>query len=158
MHALARGARGVYSLDISAQALEVARQNALLNLSDPALHTIAKDAFVAMEELKQKHQRFDIVVVDPPSFAKKASEVPGAIRSYERLAKLAIPLVNKGGTLVLASCSSRVKADDFFAVAEQALQQSGRRFQEQTKTFHDIDHPINIPEGAYLKCIYYRLG
>ena len=100
---------------------------------------------------------FDIVVVDPPSFAKKASEVPGALRSYERLAKLAIPLVGKNGTLVLASCSSRVKADEFFAVAEQALRQSNRRFQELDRTFHDIDHPIGIPEGAYLKCTYYRL-
>ncbi len=156
VHALAGGAREVYSLDISAQALEIARQNALLNLSEPVLHTIAKDAFLAMEELQQKHHRFDIVVVDPPSFAKKASEIPGAIRSYERLAKLAIPLVNKGGTLVLASCSSRVKADDFFAVAEQTLSQNKRRYKELERTFHDIDHPISIPEGAYLKCIYYQ--
>ncbi len=157
VHALSGGAKEVYSLDISAQALETARQNALLNLPDPTLHTIAKDAFVAMEELQKQRKRFDIVVVDPPSFAKKASEVSGALRSYERLAKLAIPLVEKNGILVLASCSSRVSADDFFAVAEAALQQSGRRFQEQERTFHDIDHPISIPEGAYLKCIYYRL-
>ena len=157
IHALAGGAKEVYSLDISAQALEIARHNALLNLPEPKLYTIAKDAFVAMEELQQKRKQFDIVVVDPPSFAKKASEVPGAIRSYERLARLAIPLVSKGGTLVLASCSSRVTADAFFAVAEQALQQSGRRSQELDRTFHDIDHPISIPEGAYLKCIYFQL-
>ena len=157
VHALSGGAKEVYSLDISAQALETARQNALLNLPNPALNTIAKDAFVAMEELQKHRKRFDIVVVDPPSFAKKASEVPGALRSYEWLAKLAIPLVEKKGILVLASCSSRVSADEFFVVAETALQQSGRRFQEQERTFHDIDHPISIPEGAYLKCIYYRL-
>lgn len=157
VHALAGGAKEVYSLDISAQALEIARHNALLNLPEPKLYTIAKDAFVAMEELQQKRKQFDIVVVDPPSFAKKASEVPGAIRSYERLARLAIPLVSKGGILALASCSSRVKAEEFFAVAEQALQQSGRRSRELDRTFHDIDHPISIPEGAYLKCIYFQL-
>lgn len=157
VHALCGGAKEVYSLDISAQALETAQQNALLNLPKPALHTIAKDAFVAMEELQQQRKHFELVVVDPPSFAKKASEVPGALRSYERLANLAIPLVEKQGILVLASCSSRVTADDFFAVAERALQKSGRRFQEQERSFHDIDHPIGIPEGAYLKCIYYRL-
>lgn len=157
VHALSGGAKAVSSLDISAQALETARQNALLNQDDPSLETIAKDAFVAMEELQQQKRRFDIVVVDPPSFAKKASEVEGALRSYERLARLAIPLVEKQGILVLASCSSRVSADDFFAVQEAALQRSGRRFREQERTFHDIDHPIGIPEGAYLKCIYYQL-
>ena len=157
VHALCGGAREVYSLDISKQALDTARYNATLNIEQPAMHTIAKDAFVAMEELLKDGKRFDLVVVDPPSFAKKASEVAGALKSYRRLAKLAIPLVNKGGLLVMASCSSRVSADDFFATVEEALQESLRRFRETERSFHDIDHPIAIPEGAYLKCIYHQL-
>ena len=157
VHALCGGAREVYSLDISKQALDTARYNATLNIEQPAMHTIAKDAFVAMEELLKDGKRFDLVVVDPPSFAKKASEVAGALKSYRRLAKLAIPLVNKGGLLVMASCSSRVSADDFFATVEEDLQESRRRFRETERSFHDIDHPIAIPEGAYLKCIYHQL-
>ena len=157
VHALCGGAREVYSLDISKQALHTARYNAMLNIEQPAMHTIAKDAFVAMEELLKDGKRFDLVVVDPPSFAKKASEVAGALKSYRRLAKLAIPLVNKGGLLVMASCSSRVSADDFFATVEEDLQESRRRFRETERSFHDIDHPIAIPEGAYLKCIYHQL-
>lgn len=147
----------MYSLDISAQALETAQFNATLNLEEPPLKTIAKDAFVAMEELRQSKKAFDLVVVDPPSFAKKATEVEGALRSYARLARLAIPLVKPGGTLVMASCSSRVKADDFFEMVHQSLEQSRRRFRETERSFHDIDHPIAIPEGAYLKCIYFKL-
>lgn len=157
VHALAGGARAVTSLDISAQALEMARKNALLNLANPPLHTLAQDAFKGLEALRQAGEQFDIVVVDPPSFAKKASETPGALHSYARLTKLAIPLVAKGGILVLASCSSRVSAADFFAITEEALTQAPRPFQELERTFHDVDHPIGFPEGAYLKCIYYQL-
>ncbi len=157
VHALSGGAKEVYSLDISAQALKVAQYNASLNTTQGKLHTIADDAFKAMETLVSKGKQFDLVVVDPPSFAKKASEVEGALRSYNRLSRLAIPLVARGGTLIMASCSSRVSADDFFAGVQAALQASGRRFKELERSFHDVDHPIAIPEGAYLKCIYFKL-
>jgi 23S rRNA (cytosine1962-C5)-methyltransferase len=157
VHALMGGAQEVTSLDISAQALKMAQKNAELNLQNPPLHTIAKDAFVALAELHAQKEQFGLVIVDPPSFAKQASEQAGALRSYERLARLAIPLVKKGGVLLLASCSSRVSAEDFFAVALQSLHQSGRSFQELERSFHDVDHPIGFPEGAYLKSIYFRL-
>jgi 23S rRNA (cytosine1962-C5)-methyltransferase len=157
VHALVGGAKEVTSVDISAQALEMAKKNAALNLANPPLRTIAKDAFVALEELHHKKEKFGLVIVDPPSFAKQASEQEGALRSYGRLARLAIPLVKKGGVLLLASCSSRVSADDFFAVALQTLQQSGRPFQELERSFHDSDHPIGFSEGAYLKSIYFQL-
>jgi 23S rRNA (cytosine1962-C5)-methyltransferase len=157
VHALMGGAKEVTSLDISAQALGMAQKNAELNLPNPPLLTIAKDAFVALAELHAKKEQFGLIIVDPPSFAKQASELEGALRSYERLARLAIPLVKKGGFLLLASCSSRVSADEFFTVALKAISQSGRSFQEIERSFHDSDHPIGFPEGAYLKSIYFRL-
>ena len=158
VHALVGGASEVTSLDISAQALEMASKNALLNLEDPPLRTLAQDAFKALEELQHGGEKFELVIVDPPSFAKKTSEIEGALHSYGRLAKLALPLVAKGGILVLASCSSRVSAEDFFALMIQELQASGQSFTEMERSFHDVDHPIGFPEGAYLKCIYFRLA
>lgn len=156
VHALAGGAKEVWSLDISAQALEMAKQNALLNTEHPQHHLVAKDAFLALQEFKEAGKTFDIVVVDPPSFAKQASEVDGAIHSYTRLCRLAVPLVAKGGLLLMASCSSRVAADVFFETIETELDNSNRKYRCIDKTFHDVDHPIGFKEGAYLKCAYYQ--
>lgn len=156
VHALQGGATEVWSLDISAQALELAKQNALLNMENPPIKTIAKDAFKALQEMNEQGEQFDIVIVDPPSFAKQASEIDKALYSYSRLARLAAPLVTKNGLLVMASCSSRISSDDFFETIQTALQKTGRYFKEIDRTFHDIDHPIGFPEGAYLKCAYYE--
>ena len=157
VHALHGGAKEVISLDISAQALEIAKQNVALNNLQAKHQTLVGDAFQKMQELANRHQRFDIIIVDPPSFAKRDSEVETALNAYAQLTKLAIELVAKNGTLVMASCSSRVSADDFFEVVLFQLKQSNRSFREVERTFHDIDHPIGFEEGKYLKCGYFRL-
>jgi len=157
VHALAKGAVEVTSIDISAQALAMAEQNALLNPHSGKHLTITVDAFKGLENLIQQGKQYDIVVIDPPSFAKKEAEVKGAKNSYKRLAALGIQLVPKGGLLVLASCTARIKALDFFDAVESTLKTSGRRFQIQEKTYHDTDHPIHFLEGAYLKCGYYLI-
>ncbi len=161
VHALAGGATEVVSVDISAQALEMAKQNVALNDLDTSKHqTMAIDAFEAFQKLHQEHKRFDIVVIDPPSFAKRDSEREKAINSYARLAKLAVKLVKSNGILLLASCSSRVKAAEFFDNAIRVLATSNRTITELNRIFHDVDHPINpnFPEGAYLKSIYFRIS
>ena len=160
VHALGGGATRVISLDISAPALEMARRNVALNFDDGTLRyeTLAEDAFVALERLRKEAQSFGIVIVDPPSFAKREKEVPGALEAYRRVNRLAIPLVASGGILLAASCSARVPAETFFAEVEKVLRASGRTFTLLEKTFHDVDHPIGFPEGAYLKSGYYRLG
>ncbi len=158
VHALVGGATEVTSLDISAPALEIAKQNADLNSFKGTHKTMVIDAFEGLGELYKQQQTFDVVVIDPPSFAKRDTEVEKAKVSYQRLAVLGVKLVKKGGLLLLASCSSRVDADTFFEVSEHALSQSGRSFQLLEKTFHDIDHPITFPEGAYLKSGYYKIG
>lgn len=158
VHALAGGAAAVTSLDVSAPALEQARSNARLNDLDASRHaTLAEDAFVALEQLARSEREFDIVIVDPPSFAKSDKEIPGALAAYRRINKLALPLVAPGGVLLAASCSARVSADDFFRTVEAVLHASGRGFKLLDKTYHGVDHPIGFPEGAYLKSGYYRM-
>ncbi|WP_299211199.1 class I SAM-dependent rRNA methyltransferase [uncultured Dokdonia sp.] len=157
VHALAGGASEVLSLDISAQALEVALQNGKLNPSKGKHTILAIDAFVGLQQFIDDHKKFDIVVIDPPSFAKSAREIESAKHSYHRLATLGAQLVAKKGILVLASCSSRVTEQQFFDISEQGIVKAQRKFKLIDKTFHDSDHPIGFPEGAYLKCGYYRL-
>ncbi len=157
VHALKNGAKSVTSLDISAPALEVAVKNAKLNSFKGKHEIMVADAFDGLQSLIDKNIRFDIVVIDPPSFAKRESEIGKALKSYMKLAQLGCQLVANKGILVLASCSSRVVAEEFFKVSEEELYSSGRDFDILEKTEHDIDHPVSFPEGAYLKCGYYKL-
>ena len=157
VHALVGGAKEVTSLDISAPALEIAQSNAQLNSFSGKHKVIVGDAFEEMTLLAKANKRFDIVVIDPPSFAKSAAEVNKALASYRKLTQLGLRLVRKNGTLVLASCSSRVTADDFFELVEETLQINNTNYEILETTQHDIDHPISFPEGAYLKCMYIKI-
>ncbi|MFV0539845.1 MAG: class I SAM-dependent rRNA methyltransferase [Aestuariibaculum sp.] len=156
VHALYNGATSVTSLDISKQALEIALQNGRLNNYRGKHKVIAGDAFREMQRLSDNNVKFDVVVIDPPSFAKQASEVAMAKKKYAQLAALGEQLTNKNGLLVLASCSSRVTAQAFFDINNQILSEKSRNFKVLLKTYHDSDHPVTFPEGAYLKCGYYK--
>lgn len=157
VHALVGGATEVTSLDISGPALEIAKENAQLNNFLGKHKTIVGDAFNEMENLARERSEFNIVVIDPPSFAKSAIEVDRAINSYKRLANLGLKLVKRGGTLVLASCSSRVTADVFFDLMEEVMQTAKVNYKVLETTKHDTDHPIGFKEGAYLKTIYIQI-
>lgn len=156
VHALANGAKEVTSLDISKQALEIAVLNGKLNPYSGTHKTIADDAFAAMKQMIKDKQTFDVVIIDPPSFAKQQSEIELAKKKYAQLAQLGVKLTAKKGLLVLASCSSRVLADVFFDINTHVLNESSRTSECILKTYHDSDHPIGFPEGAYLKCGYYH--
>jgi 23S rRNA (cytosine1962-C5)-methyltransferase len=156
VHALANGAKEVTSLDISKQALDLARENGKLNAYSGMHKTISGDAFKEMKGLIEKGKTYDVVVIDPPSFAKQQSEIDLAKKKYAQLAELGAKLTSKNGLLVLASCSSRVLAQSFFDLNVQALNGQSRLYETLLKTKHDSDHPISFPEGAYLKCGYYR--
>ena len=156
VHALANGALEVTSLDISKQALDVALYNGNLNDYSGKHKIIAGDAFKEMKRMIQEKITFDIVVIDPPSFAKQQSEIELAKKKYAQLAKMGAQLTAKNGLLVLASCSSRILAQSFFDLNSRVLNEQSRLFETQLKTQHDTDHPISFPEGAYLKCGYYR--
>ena len=156
VHALAGGATSVTSIDISKQALLLAKENADLNYNKATHLTMAIDAFKGLENLIQQKNVFDIVVIDPPAFAKKESEISKAILMYKRLVTLGVQLVRTNGILVMASCSSRIANQVFYKAIEETLRISGRQFSCLEKTFHDIDHPVTFPEGAYLKTGYYQ--
>ncbi|NRB84734.1 MAG: class I SAM-dependent methyltransferase [Winogradskyella sp.] len=156
VHALANGASEVTSLDISKQALQIAIDNGKLNSYSGVHKTIAGDAFEEMQKLIQRNKTFDVVVIDPPSFAKQKSEIDLAKKKYGQLANLGAKLTSKNGILVLASCSSRVIEQSFFDLNLRVLNSQGRPFNILKKTYHDSDHPIEFPEGAYLKCGYYH--
>ncbi|WP_439151852.1 class I SAM-dependent rRNA methyltransferase [Winogradskyella sp.] len=156
VHALSNGATELTSLDISKQALEIAIANGKLNDYSGIHKTIAGDAFIELKKLISKNKKYDVVVIDPPSFAKQQSEIELAKKKYAQLAYLGAQLTAKKGLLVLASCSSRVLAQSFFDLNIQALNSQARLYETILKTKHDVDHPVTFPEGAYLKCGYYR--
>jgi 23S rRNA (cytosine1962-C5)-methyltransferase len=159
VYAARGGAREVVSLDLSRPALEAAERNWGLNQDQPGVaachhELLAADAFHALAELARSARRFDLLIVDPPSFAKQQSEVPRALAAYARLTRLSLGVLRPGGMLVMASCSSRVSADAFFATVHRAALQTGRPLREIVRTGHALDHPVRFKEGAYLKCLF----
>ncbi len=160
--AAAGGARSVHSVDVSSQALEMAQSNFAQNrhlrsVARCGLTTTDGDAFAVMAALRASGERFDIVVVDPPSFAHTQAGIDGALRAYRRVTDLAVRLVDDGGLLVQASCSSRVPADDFFATVHRSAAQAGYRLDEVRRTGHPVDHPVGFQHGAYLKALFARV-
>jgi 23S rRNA (cytosine1962-C5)-methyltransferase len=152
------GAKSVTDLDISAHALESAKRNFALNQNSPGVancrhEIIQADAFKWLEKSDVK---FELVVLDPPSLAKRAAEREGAIRAYERLHALGIEKLARDGILVAGSCSAHVSAVDFFDAARCAAMKSGRKFSELKTVRHPPDHPANFKEAEYLKVIYLK--
>ena len=159
VHAAAGGAVEVTSVDQSAPALETARRNMAHNAGLALVRTcrhdvVVSDAFASMEHLVRRGRRFDLVVVDPPSFASRQASVPAALHGYGRLAGLAVQLLEPGGTLVQASCSSRVPGEELDDAVQRGARSAGRPIDVFDRTGHPLDHPISFPEGAYLKAVF----
>lgn len=153
------GAQKIVSVDSSQLALAAAKRNFALNRQDQAIasadhETIIGDAFQILEQLKSSGRIFDLVVIDPPSFAKNQSEVGRAKKSYGYLVRLGISVLRPRGYLVMASCSSRVNEATFTNVVLRSAQRIGRPLLEVVNTDPPLDHPVNFPEGAYLKCLF----
>ena len=159
LYAARGGAKSVTDLDISAHALVSARRNFALNQSLPAVaqcrhETAQGDAFAWLENAKEK--KFDLIVLDPPSLAKRETEREGAIQAYGKLAASGIRLLREDGILVAASCSAHVSSAEFFDAVCRAAQASGRKFKEMETMGHPADHRSTFKEAQYLKCIYLR--
>ena len=158
VYAARGGAKSVTDLDISAHALESAKRNFTLNENFPAVaacshDTIQADAF---EWLGSNAEKFDLIVLDPPSLAKRAAEREGAISAYERLNSLGIQKLAREGILVAGSCSAHVSEAEFFDAVRRAAVRSGRKFSELKTLRHPPDHPANFKEAEYLKVIYLK--
>jgi 23S rRNA (cytosine1962-C5)-methyltransferase len=162
VHAAAGGATSVHAVDASGPTLEVLQRNLDHNADVPALRdckitTNVTDAFDALGTLSRAGRKFDLVIVDPPSFAQTAATVGRARAAYAKLTQLAIGLVEDGGILVQASCSSRVTPTDFFDTVTEAAEEHGATFTELRRTGHDVDHPVTFDEGEYLKAGFWRV-
>jgi 23S rRNA (cytosine1962-C5)-methyltransferase len=159
LYAARGGAKSVTDLDLSAHALESAKRNFALNQSAAGVKAcrhemIQADAFTWLEQGRAR--QFDLVILDPPSLAKREEERGEAIRAYGKLVANGIKLLRQGGVLVAASCSAHVSAAEFFGAARQAAQRSGRGATELETVRHAADHAATFPEAEYLKCIYLR--
>jgi 23S rRNA (cytosine1962-C5)-methyltransferase len=160
VYAARGGAKSVTDLDISAHALESAKRNFALNQHFAGVaacrhETVQADTF---EWLATGPARFDLMVLDPPSLAKRATEREGAIHAYERLNALGITKLERGGILVAGSCSAHVPAGDFFNAIRAAAAKSGRKFSELKTRQHPPDHPATFKEAEYLKVIYLKFA
>lgn len=151
VYAAAGGAKRVESVDLSAQAIAWARQNDQINgFGTPESHFHVADVF---EFLRQGDLPFDLVILDPPAFAKKQRDVIAACRGYKEINRLAMQKMPKGSMLLTSSCSYHVDADLFQKVLFQAAVEAGRTAKIIGRHRLAPDHPVNLchPEGDYLK-------
>ena len=151
--AAARGAREVVLLDRSEAALALATEAAARNGVAARCHALRGEAFAELERLGAAGEVFDVVVADPPAFAKSRKDVGAAARGYRKLARLSAALTAPGGILFLASCSHHMEAAAFAAEVARGLADAGRTGRILASVGAAMDHPVHplLPESAYLK-------
>jgi len=157
--ALAGGSAHALAVDSSAPALELALEGAKLTGVAGRFETRKADAFDALQALGQEGARFEMVVCDPPAFAPNKTALTNGLRAYERLARLAAPLVAPGGWLVLCSCSHAADPESFHRANARGMTRAGRGAALVHSGRAGPDHPshIALPETSYLKALFYRL-
>jgi 23S rRNA (cytosine1962-C5)-methyltransferase len=160
LYALRGGARTVVSADIGKGLAEVAAENVALNGFDAQRHSfITYDCFELLSRYVEEERRFDLVILDPPSFAKSKQSRYAAIRAYTRLNALAMRCLVPGGLMATASCTSQVGPEAFKDMLAAAAASASKRFQIIHEAGQPIDHPVPaaFPEGRYLKFIVGRV-
>jgi 23S rRNA (cytosine1962-C5)-methyltransferase len=160
LYAARGGATSVTDLDISAYALESGHRNFQLNSHVAAVRTclrteIKADAFKWLGQ--NPEEQFGLIVLDPPSLAKRESETAGALRAYAQLAAAAMQHLESEGILVACSCSAHVPAEAFFEAVRRVARLRRRGLQELERTGHAPDHPASFKEAQYLKAIYLQV-
>jgi 23S rRNA (cytosine1962-C5)-methyltransferase len=152
------GAAAVLCVDSSASALELAAKNADRN--SLKIGTRKGDAFEVLEALAQEGERFDIVILDPPAFAKRKKDLPKALAAYKRLNQLAVRLLDSDGILVSCSCSYHVSAAELQEAIAKAARGADRRLQLLEMGGQAPDHPVHpaIAETRYLKAYFCRVS
>ena len=153
------GARHVVTIDVDRDAIALARENFRVNGLDPADHAFAsEDAFEILKRYKAQGRQFDLVVCDPPAFAKSQKAVEGALAGYASLNRAALHVLAPGGLLVTASCSARVSPEQFQDAVKEAAYKTRIDLQMVEDRRQPPDHPVapQFREGRYLKCAVYR--
>ena len=157
--ALARGAASALAVDGSVQALALAEAGAKAGGVADRFATRKGDAFDVLAALAEEKQTFDVVVCDPPAFAPSKQALDAGLRAYERVARLAAPLVAENGYLVLCSCSHAADLTKFRNASARGIGRGGRRGQIIYTGAAGADHPVlpQLAEGGYLKSLVFRL-
>lgn len=151
VYAMRGDAKQVHSVDSSAKAIELTNDNVALNFPGDARHeAFCEDAFKYLDE---HDQQYDLIVLDPPAFAKHRAALRNALKGYTRLNVKGLQRIKKGGILFTFSCSQVVTKDNFRNAVFTAAAQAGRKVRILHQLHQPADHPINIyhPEGEYLK-------
>ncbi len=149
------GAGEVIGVDISELALEVAQKNAELNgLGE--IKWVKANAFDFLRELYKKKEKFDVIIIDPPSFAKNKAAVPNALRGYKELCVRGLKIAKPGGYLAIFSCSFHITEQHLLDVLLAASYDVRRQVKVIAKTFQDLDHPwiLQMPNTLYLKGVW----
>jgi len=167
--AAAGGATHVTQVDVSADALALAKKNAEVEDEEvrrseermkksTLFDYIEADVFAFLRQCRDARKTFDLIVLDPPKFAESKAQVMKAARGYKDINLLAMKLLNPGGVLATFSCSGAMTAELFDTVLAEAAQDAGRDFQMIARTRQGADHPValNFPEGLYLKGVILR--
>ncbi|MBE7558665.1 class I SAM-dependent rRNA methyltransferase [bacterium] len=149
------GAEYVQALDVSVAALACARANAELAGVSDRIHWQEADAFRALPELVRAGERFDVVHVDPPAFAKRKRDLPAALSGYRELNRRAFRLMRPGGILATSTCSHHVTAEMFLEMLSLAARDGGRHASILEVRGQAADHPplLSAPETRYLTCV-----
>lgn len=148
------GAKSVFSVDQDADAIALARENFPLNGLEPATHDfLAADVFELLESFKHEGRTFDLIVLDPPAFAKSQKAVESAVAGYASLNRQALALLRPGGLLATASCSARVTQQMFLDAVREGAFNAGVDLTLVEERYQPPDHPMRLqfPEGRYLK-------
>ena len=159
VNALAGGAKSVLSVDASAEALSLCRENVALNGLDISCHTFLEgDIFQLLRKFRDEARSFDLIVLDPPKFAPTAAQAEKAARGYKDINLLAFKLLRAGGLLITCSCSGGVDAALFQKIVASAALDAGVEAQILAHLEQAPDHPValHFPEGAYLKGLVCR--
>jgi 23S rRNA (cytosine1962-C5)-methyltransferase len=151
LHALKNGAKIVHSVDISKRAIELANENVELNFGQTAKHQgIVADCF---DYLRQPRSNYDLIILDPPAFAKNLAAVERAARGYKDINLQAFKMIQPGGFVFTFSCSQKITTDLFRKIVFSAASDANRNIRIVHQLTQPADHPVNIyhPEGEYLK-------
>lgn len=153
------GAREVLCVDSSSLSAEWIKENADLNEVGTKTQVMVEDAFVALKNLHQTKEKFDVIVLDPPAFAKKQKDIKEGLLAYQRINDLALKLLEPDGILLSCSCSMHVSFDDFCQAIRRASLHAGCELQIVERGHQAQDHPVHlaIPETDYLKMVITRV-
>nr|MBA3768662.1 class I SAM-dependent rRNA methyltransferase [Acidobacteriota bacterium] len=155
---LAPVCESVLGLDVSGEAVAAARRNAELNAAAGNIEFREANVFDALREMETAGERFDMIVLDPPAFAKNRASVGKAVRGYKEINLRALKLLNANGVLVTCTCSYHMSEGMFVELVADAARDARRRIQLVEKRIQARDHPVlvGVPETYYLKCLIAR--